>query len=188
VFVYVLFAAGQRTDHAGLRRFAEGPLAGLAMRNDPPEQPVRAFAAADGSPVRLSDFRGQVVLVNFWATWCAPCRQEMPSLAALDAAIEDPDFAVIPISIDDVAVKSEAEALLAELSGGTLPFYLDYTRGVALDAQAGLLPMSILYDRDGREVARLLGEADWASPQAVGLVRTVLERSAPVAEPPSVQG
>lgn len=183
--LYVVFAASSNeTAPSGLDRFSEGTLAKLEIIPDPPEQPLVAFTDADGAEVTLADFRGQVVLVNIWATWCPPCVKEMPTLAALHSAYADQGFKVLAVSVDSVAERQIAKDQLASLSGGALSFFHDPNYGVVYPMKARGFPTSVLYDVHGREVARLAGEADWSSPQARGLIETVLAEQPSRPPPP----
>lgn len=173
--LYVLFsAASNQSAPSGLDRFADGTLSKLEVIPDPPEQPLVAFTDVEGAKVTLGDFRGQVVLVNIWATWCPPCVKEMPTLAELHRAYADQGFKVVAVSVDSVAERQIAQKQLAELSGGALAFFHDPNYGIVYPMKARGFPTSVLYDAYGREVARLAGEADWSSPQARGLIEAVL--------------
>lgn len=172
--VYVVSLLNSKPAAAGYARFANGALEKLAVLEQAPPQPAERFIGADGQSAALADFRGRVILVNFWATWCAPCLEEMPDLAALERAKGSDDFAVVPISIDVATKEAEARAMLARLAGETLPFFIEPTRRIPISAQAAGVPTTILYDRDGRELARLAGAADWASPEAAALIDAAL--------------
>ncbi len=148
-------------------------MARLDVLDAAPPQPTRALQDAAGADTNLQAFAGEVVLVNLWATWCAPCMEEMPTLGALQRRMGD-RLRVIPISVDSQGELANAQRRLAELSGSSLPFYSDITRGVLFDVQAPGMPVTILYDRQGRELARLSGGADWASDEAVALMESAI--------------
>jgi thiol-disulfide isomerase/thioredoxin len=117
-----------------------------------------------GHPASLADFAGRVVLVNLWATWCTPCVQEMPSLDRLQASVGGADFQVVALSVDRGGVAVVAP-FLERLGLRALTPYLD-TEGMALKALAAPgLPTTILIDRQGREVGRMLGRTEWDSPE-----------------------
>lgn len=156
--------------------FASGPLKGLEIANDPVPQPPDSFAGPDGSPTQLSAFRGKVVLVNLWATWCAPCVTEMPTLAALQQGMGDKDFKVVAISVDKANEAEAAKKELADLSKSRLTFYHDPKMAIVYPLKARGFPTSILYDRQGKELARLAGEADWNSPEARALIEAAMEQ------------
>ena len=175
-FLYVVFSAASKPDASDLASFRRGAMAKLEIAAEPPPQPARALQDASGQPTALAAYRGQVVLVNFWATWCAPCVAEMPTLAALQRRFAGRKFRVVPVSIDEVAAIPRAKTMLARLGGGVLGFTVDPSRGSAFDARAGGVPTSILYDRRGDEIARLTGEADWSGPEAAALIEAALAR------------
>ena len=139
----------------------------------PPATPQRAFTDAAGNSLTLHDLEGQVVVVNLWATWCAPCMEEMPSLAVLQRNFAG-RIAVVPISVDSEGERDKAISELRRLSGGSLPFLQDMTRGVLFDAQAAGMPVTIIYNRQGQEIARLAGGANWGSEDASRLIEAVL--------------
>jgi len=166
-------------EQSGYERFAEGALEKLVVDPNPPAQPDTAFRDAADQPKRLQDFRGQVVVVNLWATWCAPCLTEMPTLGALQAAFKDKGLTVLAISVDRVSDRDSAIKELADLADGRLTFYGDPTYAIAYDLKAQGFPTTIVFGRDGREIARLAGGADWFSAEAKGLVEQALAEPAP---------
>jgi len=139
-------------------------------------QPPNSFAGPDGVPTQLSAFHGKVVLVNLWATWCAPCVTEMPTLAALQQGMGEKDFKVVAISVDKANEAEAAKKELADLSKGNLAFYHDPKMAIVYPLKARGFPTSILYDRQGKELARLAGEADWNSPEARALIQAAMEQ------------
>ncbi len=172
--LYVLFAGASKPEPtSGLSRFATGELAHLTVLEAPPPLPTRTIQDANGAATTLSANTGEVLVVNLWATWCAPCMEEMPTLGALQRRFEG-RIRVIPVSADSEAKRAEAQSELARLTNGTLPFYIDITRGVLFDAQAPGMPVTIIYDRSGHEVARLAGGADWGGEDAAHLIDAVL--------------
>ena len=122
----------------------------------------------------LADFKGDVILVNFWATWCAPCVAEMPSLSKLQAHYADADFQVVAISLD--FEREPARQFLERLQITNLPLYHEGTHEIKKAAQVRGLPVSILYNANGRELARISGEVEWDSPEAKALIDSVLGR------------
>jgi thiol-disulfide isomerase/thioredoxin len=154
--------------------FKTGSLANLEVRPEPPLQPVASFFDANGQPTTLAAFRGKVVLVNLWATWCAPCVAEMPTLGDLQAKYGDRDFVVVAISVDRDDTRDEAVTKLDALAKGKLAFFQDPKMAVVFPLKARGFPTSVLYDRNGKEIARLAGEADWNSIEAHGLVDAAL--------------
>lgn len=176
VIGFVIARACQAPDGA-LDRFATDSLRKLTSLDAPPAQPTLEFATPDGT-IQLSDYHGKIVLLNAWATWCPPCVVEMPSLDALQALRGGEDFEVVTISLD--RTMDDVRAFYADNDLTRLPLILD--RDFAINARLELpgLPTSILYDRSGREVARLPGEADWASEEALRLIDHLIGQAAPV--------
>lgn len=176
--VYVLSraAGGPGTDHP-FEKFAKGPLEKLdfAYAGEVPESSV--FQGPAGEDLTLADLKGQVVLVNFWATWCAPCEREMPSLGALQAALGGTNFKVIAVSVDNDEDIAFAKGQLSKWTGAALDFY--HTPEFALTYDVGVrgFPTSIIYGANGAEIARLPGELDWSSVEAVGFIRAILEKN-----------
>ena len=169
--------AAAETVDPQLAAFAKGSLA--ALQTPASQDAFQAvsgyvFKNADGGDVRLADFAGKVTVVNLWATWCAPCKIEMPTLAALaDHYKAREDFAVVTVSMDVEKTAGEARAFIAE--NAPLEFYIDPKFQLAFEFPGkGAMPQTILLDRQGRVRAVLTGEADWASAEAKALVDHLL--------------
>ena len=172
--LYVLFAASSKPEAgAGLMQYAQGEMRRLQIMEAAPPMSTRTLTDAQGLETNLQAYQGEVVVLNLWATWCAPCVEEMPTLGALQRHFGD-RLKVIAISVDGEADRENAVRQLGELSDNALPFLMDMTRGVLFDAQAAGMPVTIIYDRNGQERARLAGGADWASPEAIALLEAVL--------------
>ena len=135
--------------------------------------PDITFRSADGAAHHLSDFIGHGMVINLWATWCAPCVEEMPSLAKLSKALAPEDIAVLPLSSDRGGAQA-VQAFFQEHAITGLPVLLDPRSAAAHAWGARGIPTSVLVDRKGREVARLEGSADWSTPAAVQLVRKLV--------------
>ncbi|PJE28749.1 Thiol-disulfide isomerase or thioredoxin [Pseudooceanicola antarcticus] len=118
-----------------------------------------------GATVSLGDYTGKWVVLNYWAVWCAPCREEMPTLAALQEAREGEDFAVITLASGPNAPEKVAQ-FLEEEGAAALPHFRDPKSAQARASAVFGLPVTLLVDPEGREVARLIGGADWNSPEA----------------------
>jgi thiol-disulfide isomerase/thioredoxin len=135
-----------------------------------------SFQGPDGAPKKLSDLRGKTVLLNLWATWCVPCREEMPGLDRLQAAAGGPDFEVVAVNIDTARL-DRRQQFLNEIGVKSLVFYADPTADVfqALKRAGKVvgLPTSILIDAQGCEVGALAGAAVWDSPDAKSLIAAV---------------
>ena len=165
-----------------LARFAVGPLASLQTPAVLTPAPDHVFKDAQGRDVRLADFRGRVVVVNLWAMWCAPCRAEMPTLAALARSYEaDPDLIVLPINVD-ATPDGVAQAKAFIDAHAPLPFYNDIRFQLPFEFPGkGMMPQTILLDRQGRIRASLAGDADWNSAEARALIDALLAEGAPAA-------
>jgi thiol-disulfide isomerase/thioredoxin len=159
-----------------LKGLAVGPMAKLVTPAKPTIEPDIAFTGPDGKPMKLADLKGQVVVVNLWATWCAPCKEEMPSLAKLAKAYEGKGVTVIAISVDKDSEIPKAKEFLQ--SHGDLAFYNDPEMRMVfgLKPQAEGLPTTLIYDKAGKEQARLSGGADWSTDQARKVMDAVLAK------------
>ena len=147
----------------------DGGLAKL-QRTDPTPVPATRFTDPEGGTHSLADYKGKVVLLNFWATWCAPCREEMPSLDALQAEMGSEDFAVVAIAAGHNPPPA-VRKFLEEENITHLPVLLDPRQALAREMGVMGLPVTLLIDRDGNEIARLMGGADWSSDTAKALIR-----------------
>lgn len=162
---------------AGLgKALASGSLAAFLVHPEPKPLPDIAFADSAGKPLKLSDWKGRVVLVNLWATWCAPCRKEMPDLARLQQQLGSDQFEVVAISVDRKGAEASS-AFLKETDADNLSLYVEPSTRIVSDLQSPGLPATILVDREGRELGRLLGPADWASPEAIALIKATLSKA-----------
>ena len=153
-------------------RAAEGqPMGRLDRSHAGTAAPAAAFENPAGEAVTLKDYRGKPVLVNLWATWCAPCIEEMPTLDAL--AARDGDLQVLAIS-QDLDGREKVQAFFEHGQFATLEPYLDPDMALMMELKVDTLPTTILYDAEGKEVWRMTGRADWAGDRAAGLVREAL--------------
>jgi thiol-disulfide isomerase/thioredoxin len=153
---------------------ASSGLEKLVQSEAPKRLPSISFTDGDGRKRNLSEWRGRVVLLNLWATWCAPCKVEMPSLNRLQARLGGADFAVIPISLD-WSGPGKPRRYLRENKLDQLGLYLDDSKTIMQSLGAPGLPLTVLIDREGRELARLAGAAEWDSVEAVALIRLAIE-------------
>ncbi|PYE89012.1 thiol:disulfide interchange protein TlpA [Phyllobacterium leguminum] len=146
-----------------------------AMRAAETPQPVQnlSFTGPDGAKMTLADFKGKTLLVNLWAVWCAPCREEMPALDKLQAEKGGDDFQVVAINID-TGDDTKPKAFLAETGVHSLKLYRDPTMGVFNELKkknlAFGLPVTMLVDKDGCQIAAMNGPADWAGDDARKLI------------------
>jgi thiol-disulfide isomerase/thioredoxin len=151
------------------------PVTGIFVKLAAPQAiPDLAFTGADGTQHHLSEWRGKAVLLNVWATWCAPCKVEMPSLDRLQAKLGGSIFAVLALSVDRTGIEKPA----AFFSGNGivhLAVYNDRESAVTAALRVSGLPVSVILDREGREVARLTGPADWDSPAIIAKVEEFIK-------------
>jgi thiol-disulfide isomerase/thioredoxin len=156
---------------------AHGEVAALTMAAAPLKLPDLAFEDANGQPKKLSDFRGKTILVNLWATWCVPCRREMPALDALQTQLSGPNFEVVAINID-TRDADKPRSFLKDAGLTRLDYFSDQKAKVFQDLKAigralGM-PTSVLVDPQGCEIATIAGPAEWASDDALKLIRAAL--------------
>jgi thiol-disulfide isomerase/thioredoxin len=148
-------------------------MAGVIVHPQRKEIPAFSFTNEKGEQLDLSKWKGRVVVLNLWATWCAPCRKEMPDLAKLQTALGGSDFEVVALSLDRKGLEA-SKAFLQEIDVTNLALYIE-PEGKSLTALQALgLPATILIDRSGKEAGRLLGPADWASPEAQAMVKALI--------------
>jgi thiol-disulfide isomerase/thioredoxin len=136
---------------------------------------VTAFLDEDGQPMTFEAFKGQYTVVNFWATWCAPCRKEMPTLEALDKAFEGKGLDVVTIATG----RNPAPAIdkfFTDIGVENLTKYLDPKQALARDMAVLGLPATVILNRDAQEIARLTGDADWDAPEAIAILTALVEQ------------
>ena len=165
---------------AALDPLVGGELAAFTIARQPEDLSALRFNGADGGPTTLAAFDGKVALVNLWATWCAPCRKEMPSLDRLQAALGGADFSVVPISID-TGDPMRPGTFLEEIGVKNLPVYTDRTtrifeelktKGIAVG-----LPVTLLLDRKGCHLGHINGPAEWDSEDGRRLIERAIAES-----------
>jgi len=144
--------------------------------SNPAPAPETTFTDESGTELTLRNFRGRVVLVNFWATWCGPCVREMPSLERLHNKLKGPDFSVIALS-EDRKGWEKIGPFRDKLNLQDLPLYHDVKSKMVFATKARGLPTTLLIGRDGTELGRLTGPAEWDTDEAVALMRYYIGRS-----------
>ncbi len=163
-----------------LAPLARGEVAAVNVAKSPLKVPDLAFQDAGGKPLTLANWRGRTVLLNLWATWCVPCRKEMPALDALQQKLGSPDFQVVAINID-TRDPGKPKAFLKELGIDKLAYYADPTAKTFQDlkaiGRAFGMPTTLLVDRQGCEIGTIAGPAEWASDDAVKLIQAALSKS-----------
>ncbi|MEG9883088.1 MAG: redoxin domain-containing protein [Hyphomicrobiales bacterium] len=152
---------------------AKGTMGAFIVNAAPYPLPDIAFFDGDGKPRTLKEWRGRVVLLNLWASWCSPCRSEMPALAKLQARLGSRDFEVLAISFDRKGIET-SRPFLHGISVRNLALYEDRSGKILDSLNAPGLPTTLLVDREGRELGRLVGPASWDSQQAMALIEWAL--------------
>ena len=141
-------------------------VAGKPVAQEGSQAPDFTLKTLDGQEVTLSSLKGKVVLLNFWATWCPPCREEVPSMVKLNAAMENKPFRMLAVSIDEGGEKA-VEAYFSE-SGNTLPALLDPGRAVGKIYGITGVPETFIIDMQGVIRKKVIGPMDWSNPEVIG--------------------
>jgi thiol-disulfide isomerase/thioredoxin len=161
---------------ARLKPLVHGEIAALTIAPQPKPLPGLGFDTPEGTKASLADFKGRTVLLNLWATWCVPCRQEMPALERLQGMFGSKDFAVVAVNIDTARLE-RPKAFLDEIGVKNLKLYTDNTAAAFQTLkQAGKvlgLPTTILIGKDGCEIGTMAGPAQWDSEEALALLNAV---------------
>jgi thiol-disulfide isomerase/thioredoxin len=154
-----------------------GEVAALQIASQPEKLSDLAFLGETGEPMTLAAFEGKIALVNLWATWCAPCRREMPALDRLQAALGGDDFSVVPISID-TGDPERPRLFLEEIGTEHLPLYTDPTTEIFEELKAKSLavglPVTMLLDRNGCRLGHMNGPAEWDSEEGQRLIEAAI--------------
>jgi thiol-disulfide isomerase/thioredoxin len=154
-----------------------GPVAAVRVATAPLKVPDLAFQNIDGKPVTLASFEGRTVLLNLWATWCVPCRKEMPTLDALEGKLGGKDFQVVAVNID-TGHPERSKQFLKQIGATHLAFYADPSGKAFEDlkqiGRAIGMPTSMLIGPHGCEIGSIAGPAEWSSPDAVKLIEAAL--------------
>lgn len=148
----------------------QGHMTAFVFKNAPEPLPEVAFTDGAGKPMTLADFKGRKVLLNLWATWCAPCRKEMPALERLQKELGSDKFEVVALSVDRGGIEA-SKKFLDQIKVSALKLYVDATGRANSTLKAVGLPTTVLIDEQGREIGRLVGPAEWDSEDAKRLVR-----------------
>jgi thiol-disulfide isomerase/thioredoxin len=161
-----------------LAPLAHGEVAALTMASTPLRLPDLTFEDAQGKPRKLSDWRGRTVLLNLWATWCVPCRKEMPALDSLQTRLGGPDFEVVAVNID-TRDPQKPKNFLKEANLTRLGYFTDQNARIFQDlkgiGRALGMPTSVLIDPQGCEIATIAGPAEWASDDAIKLISAAMK-------------
>jgi thiol-disulfide isomerase/thioredoxin len=164
----------------GLRLLLPPSLAVVDARNfirhvPPLALPDIAFEDGERHPRTLKDFEGRIVLLNVWATWCAPCRKETPTLDRLQAALGGKDFEVVALSVDRGGVET-VKKFYADLGVRHLAIEVDPSTKANPALGVFGLPATLVIDREGREVGRFVGAAEWDAPETISFLRSIVDR------------
>ena len=159
---------------AGLNK---GAMAPLLVRASPLDLPDVNFNDASGATKSFADWRGKIVLLNIWATWCVPCRDEMPALDRLETKLGRDAFEVVAVNIDRNG-PDKAKAFLQETGATHVALYTDPSSKLFAALKAVGMPTTLIIDRNGKEIARLVGPADWGSPEAKRVIEAAVAQPA----------
>lgn len=141
---------------------------------DPTVASIESFTSLDGDILTLEDFKGKTIVLNFWATWCAPCRKEMPSLETLRTQLGGDTFDVVAIATGPKNEPKKIAKFFKKNAITDLPVYLDPSSRFANSMGIRGLPITVILNSSGQEIARLRGDADWASESAVNVLSSIV--------------
>jgi thiol-disulfide isomerase/thioredoxin len=173
--LYIIVQASIKPEQqGGLKSVARGEMSKLVVPAEAAPAPAESFYDAAGKPLRIADFRGKVLVLNLWATWCAPCVQEMPTLAKLAAEYAGKPVVVAAVSVDTPSAVDKARAFIGQHP--PLAFYNDPQMKLpfSLKPQASGMPTTVIYGADGVERGRVSGGADWSGPDARAVIDHLL--------------
>jgi thiol-disulfide isomerase/thioredoxin len=154
---------------------AQAPVKGFVMHDAPKPVATVAFEDAQGRSRTLADFKGKVVLLNIWATWCIPCRKEMPALDRLQEAMGGPDFEVVAVSIDRGGIE-KVRSFYAEIGLRNLAMHIDVSGQAPRAFGAVGLPTTLVIDRAGQELGRVIGPAEWDSSEIADSLKPIISK------------
>jgi len=157
----------------GANPLSQGHMAAFVWKREPEALPEIRFTDGAGAPKTIADWQGKVVLLNLWATWCAPCRKEMPGLERLQKELGSDRFEVIALSVDRAGIEA-SKKFLDQIKVESLGLYVDSTARSSSALRAIGMPTTVLIDAASREVGRLVGPAEWDSEEAKRLIRAAI--------------
>ncbi|MGD9536452.1 MAG: TlpA family protein disulfide reductase [Alphaproteobacteria bacterium] len=152
------------------------PIIRMTTPDAPTPAPAVSFVDASGATQPLAAYKGKLTALHFWATWCAPCRVELPKVDAMAAALAGADFAVVPVSVDRDGPEI-VTTFYEQHQISNLPLFLDNGLAAFRAFKLGGVPATVFIDAEGNEIARVLGDRDWSSPEVIELIRKMIERS-----------
>jgi thiol-disulfide isomerase/thioredoxin len=166
-------AAPGSAERAGANSLRTGAMTTFVLKQPPAPLPDIRFVNGKGEEVSLKSFVGKVVLLNLWATWCAPCREEMPALERLQQQLGSDTFQVVALAVDKAGLDG-ARKFLKDNNIAGLELFADPTARIGTELKVIGMPTTILIDAEGRELGRLIGPAAWDSPEAKRLIEAFL--------------
>ncbi len=180
LFTAAYIAAGLGANMAATAAMAQdlsalltGEMRGLVLHEAPVAASASPYELETEGEGALADYAGQYVLLNFWATWCAPCREEMPSLQTLQETLGGESFQVVTLATG----RNPPQAIrrfFEEIGVTALPLHRDINQQIAREMAVFGLPITVILNPEGQEIARLRGDADWSSPEAITLIETLI--------------
>lgn len=165
--------AADTADVAVLEALRDGDMKKLNFHSTPQPVSDTAFATWEGGEGRLSDYAGKYVVLNFWATWCAPCRKEMPQLSQLQAELGGDAFEVVTIATGRNPPQA-MQRFFEEIGVDNLPLHMDPKQALAREMAVMGLPITLILNPEGQEIARMRGDADWSSDSAKAIVSALI--------------
>lgn len=174
--VYTALALGANAalaDFSAISDMRAGDMKKLNFHATAKDVSTKTFTKDDGTEGTLADYKGQVILLNFWATWCAPCRHEMPMLSELQTELGGEDFQVVTLATGRNAPPA-MKKFFQEIGVDNLPLHRDPKQAIARDMAVLGLPITVILDTNGQEIARLRGDADWSSDNAKEILRAII--------------
>lgn len=176
--LYIALMAGANAamaaDYSEAEALRDGDMKKLVFHEAPKALGTTAFETEDGGEMTLADYAGKVLVVNFWATWCGPCKTEMPQLSALQEELGGARFEVVTIASGGRNPRPAIADFFAEVEVDNLPSHRDNRSALAREMGIMARPVTILVSEDGQEIARMRGEADWSSDSAKAIVGSLI--------------
>lgn len=178
IVLYTALALGANTalaDTAALEALRDGDMRKLNFHSEPQPVSAQPFTTWEGQEGRLADYAGKYIVLNFWATWCAPCRKEMPQLSQLQAEMGGDAFEVVTIATGRNPPQA-MQRFFDEIGVDNLPLHMDPKQQLARDMAILGLPITVILNPEGMEIARLRGDADWSSDSAKAIIAALVSR------------
>ncbi|MFO8127224.1 TlpA disulfide reductase family protein [Yoonia sp.] len=175
VLLYTAILGLANTGHADVaaaKAMREGDMRKLIFHSTPMASSDVAFTSEDGQEMTLADFQGKHIVLNFWATWCAPCRHEMPLLSALQDEMGGDQMEVVTIATGRNPLPG-MQRFFDEIGVDNLPLHTDPRQSLARGMGVLGLPVTVILDPQGHEIARMQGDADWSGENAMAIIRTL---------------